>query len=48
MEVLKNAGQILWQLTKDTRYFFYLANPYETMFPDLNVPRYVAEVGLKF
>lgn len=28
-----------------TRFFFYLPNPYETMFPDLKIPRYVSEVS---
>lgn len=39
-------SQNFWQLFNETRYFFYLANPYETMFPDMNVPRYVSEVGV--
>ena len=38
-------SQNFWQLITNTRYFFYLANPYETMFPDMNVPRYVSEVS---
>lgn len=41
-------SQNFWQLINETRYFFYLANPYETMFPDMNVPRYVSEVGVFF
>ncbi|OTF71881.1 hypothetical protein BLA29_004188 [Euroglyphus maynei] len=36
--------QNIWRLIGETRYFFYLANPYETMFPDMNVPRYVSEM----
>ena len=39
-------SQNFWQLITNTRYFFYLANPYETMFPDMNVPRYVSEVSI--
>ncbi|KAH9526394.1 hypothetical protein DERF_000492 [Dermatophagoides farinae] len=37
-------SQNFWPLITNTRYFFYLANPYETMFPDMNVPRYVSEM----
>ncbi|UXI18153.1 FCH domain only protein 2 [Sarcoptes scabiei] len=42
--LVRNATHYVWDLMKKTRFFFYLANPYETMFPDLNVPRYAAEM----
>ena len=40
------SSEILETITK-SRYLFYLPNPYETMFPSVNlVPRYITQVCL--
>ena len=44
-QLFQTVSDGLLELLHQCRYLFYIPNPYDTMFPDLNVPRYVTNVS---